>query len=444
MKKILIAIPTNKYVETTTMKAIYDLEIPDGYTVELQFFFGYQIDQIRNLIASWATHYDYLFSVDSDISFTPDTLKKLLSHNKDMVSGLYIQRKQNEHILEVYEPNDRGGCSNIPFEKIKNIPLVELIACGMGCVLIKGEVFRSIPYPHFVYHSAIDHKNTISEDVDFCRKVKAKGFGIFADTTVHCEHIGNTIFKVESTPTNTVTLKKDEPNIPDRLKDLSNRRLLPSIHVDYLKSLSISPKVIYDIGASVLHWTNEAKTIWPNADYILFEAMPECEFLYKENNLQYHIGVLSDVNDREVSFYQNNYHPGGNSYYKENEQINPESIRLYNESNKKLYKTKTLDSIISSKNLPMPDLIKIDVQGAELDVLKGSKEALKNCKDLILELQIVEYNKGAPLRDEVIKYVENLGFRLISGPFCDNGPDGDYHFSKNNVEIKIPTNKFFD
>lgn len=434
MKKILIAIPTNKYVETKTMKAIYDLEIPDGYTTELQFFFGYQIDQIRNLIASWATHYDYLFSVDSDISFSPDTLKKLLSHNKDMVSGLYIQRKQDEHILEVYEPNERGGCSNIPFEKIKNIPLVELIACGMGCVLIKGEVFRSISYPHFVYHSAIDHRNTISEDVDFCRKVKTKGFEIFADTTVHCEHIGNAIFKVESTPS-TLTANKKEISIPDRLKDLSNKRLLPPIHVDYLKSLSISPKVIYDIGASVLHWTNEAKTIWPSAEYIVFEAMPECEFLYKENNLQYNIGVLSDRNDREVNFYQNNYHPGGNSYYKENEQINPESTRLYNESNKKLYKTKTLDSIINSKNLPMPDLIKIDVQGAELDILKGSKKALKNCKDLILELQIVEFNKGAPLRDEVIKYVEDLGFKLISGPlpFSDNGPDGDYHFSKNNI-----------
>jgi hypothetical protein len=50
MKKILIGIPTNKYVETKTMKAIYDLEIPEGYTTELQFFYGYQIDQIRNFI----------------------------------------------------------------------------------------------------------------------------------------------------------------------------------------------------------------------------------------------------------------------------------------------------------------------------------------------------------------------------------------------------------
>ena len=121
MKKILIGIPTNKYVETKTMNAIYDLEIPDGYTTELQFFYGYQIDQIRNLIADWSKKYDYLFSIDSDIAFSPDTLKKLLKHDKDMVSGLYVQRKENEQILEIYEPNERGGCSNIPYEKIKNI-----------------------------------------------------------------------------------------------------------------------------------------------------------------------------------------------------------------------------------------------------------------------------------------------------------------------------------
>jgi hypothetical protein len=196
MKKILIAIPTNKYIEPQTMKAIYDLETPIGYKVDFQYFYGYQVDQIRNLIAHWAIHYDYLFSVDSDIVFAKDTLKKLLAHDKDMVSGIYRQRKEDVHVIEVYEYNENGGCTNIPYEKIKNTPLVELAACGMGCVLIKSEVFRTIGYPQYVYHSALDHRHTLSEDVDFCRKAKAKGFGIFADTTILCDHIGNKTFRV--------------------------------------------------------------------------------------------------------------------------------------------------------------------------------------------------------------------------------------------------------
>ena len=91
--------------------------------------------------------------------------------------------------------------------------------------------------------------------------------------------------------------------------------------------------------------------------------------------------------------------------------------------------SKTLDTIVKERNLPAPDLIKIDVQGAEIDVLKGATETLKSVTDLILEAQVVEYNKGAPLRDEVISYVESIGFKLVAF-FCNNGPDGDYHFKR--------------
>ena len=92
--------------------------------------------------------------------------------------------------------------------------------------------------------------------------------------------------------------------------------------------------------------------------------------------------------------------------------------------------TYSLDDVIKARNFPLPDLIKMDVQGAELDIVQGAETALKHCKDLILELQTVEYNKSAPLASEVIKYIESIGFRLVSGPFCINGPDGDYHFTK--------------
>jgi hypothetical protein len=72
-------------------------------------------------------------------------------------------------------------------------------------------------------------------------------------------------------------------------------------------------------------------------------------------------------------------------------------------------------------------MIKMDVQGAELDVLKGAEETLKTAKHVILELQRVEYNKGAPLKDTVIEYMDSLGFDCL-GEFSVNGPDGDYHF----------------
>jgi len=192
VKKILIAIPTARYIEPETFKSVYDLQVPDGYETEFQFFYGYNVDQVRNLIASWAQRYDYLLSVDSDIVLPRDSLKKMLSHDKDIVSGMYIQRIPGTHSLELYGPSGR-----LTYDQLKDKGLMEIVSCGFGCALVKGEVFREVGYPQFVYHSALDHKDTISEDTDFCHKARAKGFKIWTDTSIKCAHKGTTWFNVD-------------------------------------------------------------------------------------------------------------------------------------------------------------------------------------------------------------------------------------------------------
>jgi hypothetical protein len=197
-KKILIAIPTNKLIEAETFKSIYDLEIPDGYETVFQYFYGYQVEQVRNLIADWVIKgpYDYLFAVDSDIAFPKDTLKKLVSHDKDIVTGVYIQRIPGRHTIEVMRKNEHGGVTHIPWDSIKGQGLVPIDGCGFGCVLVKKSVFEAIEYPHFVYKSAIDHAHTISEDVYFCMKAREKGKELWCDTSVVCDHIGSWTFRV--------------------------------------------------------------------------------------------------------------------------------------------------------------------------------------------------------------------------------------------------------
>jgi GT2 family glycosyltransferase len=191
MKTILIAVPTARYIETRTFKCIYDLKIPAGYQTTFKTFTGDQVDQVRNDIAALAVYYDYLFAVDGDMAFPPDTLERLLSHNKPIVSGLYIQRKPGEHILEIY----RNG-KNVPLAEIEHSPLVEVDGCGFGCVLVKSEVLRAVGYPQFVYKPALDHRFTVSEDTYFCARAKEHGYGTWADTTIRCEHIGQSSFFV--------------------------------------------------------------------------------------------------------------------------------------------------------------------------------------------------------------------------------------------------------
>lgn len=191
MKKILIAIPTAKYIECETFKSIYDLEVPAGYETHFQCFYGYRVDQVRNLIADWVCKgYDYLFSVDGDVTFPKDTLKRLLAHDKDIVSGVYRQRLPDRKI-EIYDLNQQ----RMKYEDLDK-PLVEIGGCGFGCVLVKKEVFVEVGYPQFEYHHALNHAHTVSEDTDFCVKATKKNFTIWCDPTIKCGHIGSSTFEI--------------------------------------------------------------------------------------------------------------------------------------------------------------------------------------------------------------------------------------------------------
>jgi FkbM family methyltransferase len=207
-------------------------------------------------------------------------------------------------------------------------------------------------------------------------------------------------------------------------------------HKEYLLKLrdvdNFNPSVIYDVGACVNHWNAIAKEVWPNARYVLFEAMEESEDLFLESNDYYEIGVLSDVDNKEVTFYKNVDWPGGNSYYMENPEYSSMANQLFgNPSNQFTRKTKTLNSVVKRRGFPLPELLKIDVQGCEVDILRGSSEILKNVKHLIVELQHVQYNIGASLMNESIPIIESMGFELVTPRFSDSShADADYHFKK--------------
>jgi FkbM family methyltransferase len=191
-----------------------------------------------------------------------------------------------------------------------------------------------------------------------------------------------------------------------------------------LKKNGFEPSVIYDIGSCRMEWTNTAKYIWPNATIVMFDAFDKVEQMYKDSGLLYHIGVLSDINNKLVKFYQNDTMPTGNSYYREiGCKDNWFPVDKYRE-----YTTVTLDSIVSQKNFPLPDLIKIDVQGSEMDVINGGKNTIKNAKHMVVEMQHTEYNEGAPKVDITLPFIEALGWKCTLPLFCNNGPDGDYAF----------------
>jgi len=443
MKRILIAIPTAKYIESETFKSIYDLIVPDGFEVDFQYFYGYQIDQIRNLIAHYTIQggYDYLFSVDSDIILPRDSLVKMLMRKKHIITGVYRQRLP-ELAIEIYDRNQ----VRIDWKDLKGRGVVQIGGCGFGCVLIATEVLSAIGYPQFEYHSAINHNDTFSEDVDFAKKAIGKGYIMWCDSSIICGHRGEYTYTIDDVsnvePEAVVQEATIEPkNLSDlqerynrELNRLSNLNSLTQDHTRFLTAFASNVpniKTIYDIGSCTLNWTKPAQQIFPNSKIICFEAMEEIRDLYNGNGWENYIAVLSDMDGKEVKFYQNPVSPNGNSYYKENFDWNNYANTLFPEDLAVMKTTRSLDSIVSENDLPLPDLIKIDVQGSELDVLKGAYNTLQTCNHVIVELQHIDLNIGAPLADEVIGFMTSIGFTkhvIIDGN--KQTYDADYYFTR--------------
>jgi hypothetical protein len=231
---------------------------------------------------------------------------------------------------------------------------------------------------------------------------------------------------------------QEDENLTNYYAQLNLDGNIPIDHIKYLEhlknDLNIEPNVIYDIGSAVLHWTKNAQRIWPNSKIFAFEAVTQVENFYKNYGIDYSLGVFTDEDEKELIFYEDTICLGGNSYYRENKIFSPAAESLYSDEKGNKRIGMKIDTVVKNKNLPLPDFIKIDVQGAEIDVLNGMKNTLSNVKNLIIELQHVEYNIGAKNVIDSIPFIESLGFKLVQTHsdryFCGNGPDADYHFKK--------------
>lgn len=168
-----------------------------------------------------------------------------------------------------------------------------------------------------------------------------------------------------------------------------------------------NPKIIYDIGANHGDWTREMKNLYTESTYHLFEAFEENNKYNTEPS--YHNVLLSKEDNKIVDFYciKDGFNTGNSMYLELSHAFDPNNYYTI------MKKTRTLDSYIQEKNIPFPDFIKIDVQGAELDVLEGGQKSLENATMVLLEVSIHRYNKGSPLLADVVEYMNKHNFQVI-------------------------------
>ncbi|MGH7176677.1 MAG: FkbM family methyltransferase [Tepidisphaeraceae bacterium] len=72
----------------------------------------------------------------------------------------------------------------------------------------------------------------------------------------------------------------------------------------------------------------------------------------------------------------------------------------------------TLDALIAKLKLPWPDLIKLDLQGFELDALRGAGECMKHASALLVEIGFFQFQKGAPIAGDVVCFLRDHGYRM--------------------------------
>jgi len=73
----------------------------------------------------------------------------------------------------------------------------------------------------------------------------------------------------------------------------------------------------------------------------------------------------------------------------------------------------TLDDFVVAEALPVPDLIKIDVQGFEHRVLDGGRHTISKARYCVLEMSMVPLYEGSLLFDDMFERMRELGFSLI-------------------------------
>ncbi|RKS45136.1 FkbM family methyltransferase [Gillisia mitskevichiae] len=195
---------------------------------------------------------------------------------------------------------------------------------------------------------------------------------------------------------------------------------------------------ILDIGGCEGEESLRYSRIFPFSKIFIFEPLPNNQKIIIENIQKYCADrielvakAVSDFNG-VTDLYVSSGQPEGteqfdwdfgnksSSLLKPMADNNPKWL-LFKE--KIQVETTTLETFLTSKSVNEIDFVHMDVQGAELQVLCGAMNFLKNFKSIWLEVTDLALYKEQPIRNEIESFMKANGFDLVktqmTGPFGD-------------------------
>jgi FkbM family methyltransferase len=193
-------------------------------------------------------------------------------------------------------------------------------------------------------------------------------------------------------------------------------------------------KSVLDIGANIGDYSKSLKTFDPNLDIFMLEANESCDDDLKRSGIPYSIKCLSDT-EKEVKLFKDKNNPKstGTSY-------KLELTDYFSDDNYVIIKSETLDSFLLNHFgfQKFFDFVKMDTQGSEKDIITGGQNTIKNAKFVQLEVSLIPWNKGGPLKEEMMEYMNSIGFvqhLYLSTNYANGKPCSENIVFKNEANI---------
>jgi len=163
---------------------------------------------------------------------------------------------------------------------------------------------------------------------------------------------------------------------------------------------------IIDVGASDGKWTQDALTVFPGTQYLLFEPLEErrgeLELLKARfDNVDF---VLAAVGSEpgEVSLIVTDDLDGSRALLEHEKSATHRQVPLL-----------TIDLALADRKLPQPYLLKLDVHGYELPILAGAAATLNQTRVVIIEAYNFHITAASPTFSELVAYMDKAGFYCI-------------------------------
>ena len=171
-------------------------------------------------------------------------------------------------------------------------------------------------------------------------------------------------------------------------------------------------KTVLDVGAARGQFALFALDRWPAATIYCFEPLPGPAAqlaTLAPSRVHVTIAALGDTSGQAAM------HLSGRGDSSSLLPIGDRQVREFPETREtgtELVTVTTLDEVIDPDELAAPVLLKIDVQGGELAVLRGAGSVLDRIDEIYVECAFVELYAGQPLASDVISFLLAAGFQL--------------------------------